>query len=157
MRAYLSISHDRSRSGQFALPRPWKQTSRIAGLKLKGVNMAINRVTLAGNLTRDPELRTTSSGAAVLGMGLAVNDRKKNIATGEWEDSPLFIDCAMFGPRAGKLSGCLRKGAKVSIAGRLKQTEWERDGQKRSKIEVLVEELEFMSPRQAGTEEDVAF
>ena len=109
--------------------------------------MSINRVIISGNLTRDPELRSTAGGMAVLGFGVAVNDRRKNQQTGEWEDYPNFIDCTMFGARAEALSRYLNKGTKVSIEGKLRWSQWEREGQKRSKIEVIVDELEFMSSR----------
>ncbi|MEG0302085.1 MAG: single-stranded DNA-binding protein [Gordonibacter sp.] len=109
--------------------------------------MSINRAIISGNLTRDPELRSTAGGLPVLGFGVAVNDRRKNQQTGEWEDYPNFIDCTMFGARAESLSRFLSKGAKVSIEGKLRWSQWERDGQKRSKIEVIVDELEFMSSR----------
>ncbi len=112
--------------------------------------MSINRVIISGNLTRDPELRSTASGMPVLGFGVAVNDRRKNQQTGEWEDYPNFIDCTMFGARAESLSRYLTKGTKVSIEGKLRWSQWERDGQKRSKIEVIVDELEFMSSRNDG-------
>lgn len=107
--------------------------------------MSINRVAISGNLTRDAELRSTASGLAVLSFGVAVNDRRKNAQTGEWEDCPNFIDCIMFGSRAESLSDHLAKGAKVAVEGKLRWSQWERDGQKRSKIEVVVEEIEFMS------------
>ena len=109
--------------------------------------MSINRVIISGNLTRDPELRSTAGGMPVLGFGVAVHDRRKNQQTGEWEDYPNFIDCTMFGARAGALSRYLNKGTKVSIEGKLRWSQWEREGQKRSKIEVIVDELEFMSSR----------
>ena len=109
--------------------------------------MSINRVIISGNLTRDPELRSTAGGLPVLGFGVAVNDRRKNQQTGEWEDYPNFIDCTMFGARAEALSRYLNKGTKVSIEGKLRWSQWEREGQKRSKIEVIVDELEFMSSR----------
>ena len=109
--------------------------------------MSINRVIISGNLTRDPELRSTAGGLPVLGFGVAVNDRRKNQLTGEWEDYPNFIDCTMFGARAEALSRYLNKGTKVSIEGKLRWSQWEREGQKRSKIEVIVDELEFMSSR----------
>lgn len=109
--------------------------------------MSINRVLISGNLTRAPELRSTASGLAVLGFGVAVNDRRKNPQTGEWEDYPNFIDCTMFGARAESLSRYLSKGMKVAIEGKLRWSQWERDGQKRSKIEVIVDDLEFMSSR----------
>ncbi len=115
--------------------------------------MSINRVIISGNLTRDPELRSTASGMPVLGFGVAVNDRRKNQQTGEWEDYPNFIDCTMFGTRAQSLSQYLQKGTKVSIEGKLRWSQWERDGQKRSKIEVIVDELEFMSSRNSGAQQ----
>ena len=112
--------------------------------------MSINRVIISGNLTRDPVLRSTAGGMPVLGFGVAVNDRRKNQQTGEWEDYPNFIDCTMFGARAEALSRYLNKGTKVSIEGKLRWSQWEREGQKRSKIEVVVDEIEFMSGRDAG-------
>ena len=96
--------------------------------------MSINRVIITGNLTRDPELRSTASGMPVLGFGVAVNDRRRNQQTGEWEDYPNFIDCTMFGARAESVSRFLSKGSKVAIEGKLRWSQWERDGQKRSKI-----------------------
>lgn len=115
--------------------------------------MSINRVVISGNLTRDPELRQTASGMPVLGFGVAVNDRRKNPQTGEWEDYPNFIDCTMFGARAESLARYLSKGAKVSIEGKLRWSQWERDGQKRNKIEVIVDDLEFMSSRNAAPQD----
>ena len=111
--------------------------------------MSINRVVISGNLTRDSELRSTSSGMSVLGLGVAVNDRRRNQQTGEWEDYPNYIDCTMFGARADSLHRYLVKGTKVTIEGKLRWSQWERDGQKRSKIEVIVDEIEFMSSRNA--------
>ena len=110
--------------------------------------MSINRVAISGNLTRDPELRQTAGGMAILGFGVAVNDRRKNQQTGEWEDYPNFIDCSMFGTRAQSVSRFLSKGSKVAIEGKLRWSQWERDGQKRSKVEVIVDEIEFMSRQQ---------
>lgn len=110
--------------------------------------MSINSVSISGNLTRDPELRQTAGGMAILGFGVAVNDRRKNQQTGEWEDCPNFIDCTMFGERAKAVSCFLSKGSKVAIEGKLRWSQWERDGQKRSKVEVIVDEIEFMSRQQ---------
>ena len=114
--------------------------------------MSINRVIISGNLTRDPELRSTAGGTSVLGFGVAVNDRRKNQQTGEWEAYPNFIDCTMFGARADALKRYLSKGTKVTIEGKLRWSQWERDGQKRSKIEVIVDELEFMSSRNSDAQ-----
>lgn len=108
--------------------------------------MSINRVVISGNLTRDPELRQTSSGLPVLSFGVAVNDRRKNQQTGEWEDFPNFIDCTMFGQRAESVAKFLQKGSKVAIEGKLRWSSWEKEnGDKRSKIEVIIDELEFMT------------
>lgn len=110
--------------------------------------MSINRVNISGNLTRDPELRATQAGTSILTFGVAVNDRRRNPQTGEWEDYPNYIDCVVFGNRAEPLSRFLSKGSKVAIEGKLRWSQWERDGQRRSKIEVIVDEVEFLSPRQ---------
>lgn len=107
--------------------------------------MSINRVNISGNLTRDPELRQTQGGMAILSLGVAVNDRRKNQQTGEWEDVPNFVDCVVFGTRAEKLAQFLAKGSKVAIEGKLRWSQWEKDGAKRSKLEVIVDEIEFMS------------
>lgn len=112
--------------------------------------MSINRVIISGNLTRDPELRATAGGMQVMSLGVAVNDRRKNQQTGEWEDFPNFVDCTMFGTRAESLARFLSKGTKVAIEGKLRWSQWERDGQKRSKLEVVVDDLEFMSSRPQG-------
>ena len=104
--------------------------------------MSINRVSLSGNLTRDPELRSTTSGSQVLSFGIAVNDRRRN-AQGEWEDVPNYVDCVVFGARAESLSRFLAKGQKIVLEGKLRWSQWERDGQKRSKLEVIVDNLDF--------------
>ena len=118
--------------------------------------MSINRVIATGNLTRDPKLRTTVSGTPVMGFGIAINDRRKNQQTGEWEDYPNFVDCTVFGNRAEALGKFLRKGMKVAIEGKLRWSQWERDGQKRSKIEVIVDEVEVMTSKQPTGEETAA-
>lgn len=110
--------------------------------------MSINRVTLTGNLTRDPELRSTTNGTGILVFGIAVNDRRRNPQTGEWEDYPNFIDCVVYGARATSLQRFISKGSKVAIEGKLRYSSWEsKEGQRRSRIEVVVDDLEFMSAR----------
>lgn len=113
--------------------------------------MSINKVMISGNLTRDAELRTTPSGTAILNFGVAVNDRRRN-QNGEWEDYANFVDCTMFGRRAEALQSYLKKGLKVAIEGRLHYSSWEdrNTGQRRSKLDVTVDELEFMSSRGEG-------
>lgn len=109
--------------------------------------MSINKCVISGNLTRDMEIRTTASGMAIGRFGVAVNERRKNQQTGEWEDVPSFVDCVMFGRRAEALAQYLTKGAKVAIEGHLRYSTWEdrNGGGKRSKLEVVVEEVELMS------------
>ena len=114
--------------------------------------MSINRVNISGNLTRDPEMRQTQGGSGILSFGVAVNDRRKNPQTGQWEDYPNYIDCVVFGNRADALSRMLRKGMKVAVEGKLRWSQWERDGAKRSKIEVIVDEVEFLSQPQNATQ-----
>lgn len=114
--------------------------------------MSINRVVVSGNLTRDPELRVTPGGTQVLGFGVAVNDRRRNQHTGEWEDYPNFIDCTMFGNRAEALSRILRKGMKVAIEGKLRYSSWEdkNGSSRRSKVEIIPDEVVLMSQNPNG-------
>ena len=108
--------------------------------------MSINRVNITGNLTRDPELRATAGGTQMLAFGVAVNDRRRNQQTGEWEDVPNFVDCIVFGSRAEAVSRFISKGSKVAIEGKLRYSSWEtKEGQRRSKLEVIVDEIEFLS------------
>lgn len=113
--------------------------------------MSINKVVITGNLTRDPELRETPSGFQVLSFGVAVNDRRRNPQTQQWEDYANFVDCTMFGNRAASVSRFLSKGSKVAIEGKLRWSQWQaQDGSKRSKLEVVVDEIEFMTSRDGG-------
>lgn len=113
--------------------------------------MAINKVFIAGNLTRDAELRATSgTHTPVLSFTVAVNERRKNQQTGEWEDYPNFIACVLYGNRAGALFRHLTKGLKVSVEGRLRYRTYLKDDEKRSRLDVVVDEIEFISPRSGG-------
>ena len=107
--------------------------------------MSINRVVISGNLTRDAEMRVTASGAAILNFTVAVNDRVKD--GNEWKDRASFVDCVLFGARAEALSARLSRGSKVAVEGKLRWSQWEaKDGSgKRSKIEVVAEEVELMT------------
>lgn len=109
---------------------------------------------ITGNLTRDSELRTTNAnGTPVLNFAVAVNDRRKNQTTGEWEDYPNYIDCSLFGARATALEPILKKGLKVAIEGKLRWSQWtdkDNPDKKRSSINVLVDEIEFMSRNNGG-------
>ena len=103
----------------------------------------INKVFLSGRLTRDPDLRETGSGMQIMGFSVAVNDRRKNPQTGQYEDVANFVDCCMFGNRAESLSNILHKGQLVTLEGKLRYSSWEKDGQRRSKLEVIVDEIEL--------------
>jgi single-strand DNA-binding protein len=112
----------------------------------------INRVTLVGRLTRDPELRHLPSGSAVLQLGVAVNGRRKD-ETGNWVDKPNFIDVKVFGNQAEMLSQHLAKGRRIGVDGRLDWSSWEaQDGTKRSKVEVVAESVQFLDSRTDGGE-----
>ena len=111
--------------------------------------MSINKVFISGNLTRDAEVKRTASGMSIVSFSVAVNERRKNNQTGEYDNYANFIDCTWFGTYAEKCAGALTKGAKVTIEGRLRWSQWEREGQKRSKLEVIAEEVE-LPPRQQG-------
>jgi single-strand DNA-binding protein len=114
--------------------------------------MSVNQVALTGNLTRDPELRATQGGTAVLSFGIAVNDRRKN-ASGQWEDVPNFFECVTFGNRATALSDILTKGMKVAISGKLHYSSWEKDGQKHSKVDIIANDVELMQNRKPQQEQ----
>lgn len=114
--------------------------------------MGVNRVCLSGRLTRDPELRATQGGTQVLGFSLAVGSRRRNPDTGAWEDRADFVGCVMFGNRAESVSRYLAKGAKVAVEGRLRYHAWERDGERRSRLEVVVDEIDLMGQPAAARE-----
>jgi single-strand DNA-binding protein len=108
----------------------------------------INRVTLVGRLTRDPELKHLPSGTPVLEMGVAVNGRMQDDA-GNWVDKPNFFDVKVFGNQAEMLSQHLTKGRRIGIDGRLDWRSWEaQDGTKRSKVDVVAQSVQFLDSRQ---------
>lgn len=105
--------------------------------------MSINKVIVSGNLTRDAELKSLPNGTDVLEFGIAVNERRKN-QTGEWEDSPNYFDCSLYGKRAEGLSRYMVKGRKVAIEGKLQWRQWEKDGERRSKVSIVANEIDLM-------------
>lgn len=108
--------------------------------------MGVNRVIITGNLTRDAELAQTTVGTSVLRFTVAVNERRKNRQTGQWEDCAVFVDCNLFGNRAEAIARYMLKGTKVAIDGRLHYGSWEdrETGKRRSRLDVTVAEVEFM-------------
>jgi single-strand DNA-binding protein len=110
----------------------------------------INRVTLVGRLTRDPELRHIPSGTAVLELGLAVNGRQQDEA-GNWVDKPNFFDVKVYGRQAETLAQHLQKGRRIGVDGRLDWRSWEaQDGTKRSKVDVVAQNVQFLDSRGEG-------
>ena len=110
--------------------------------------MNINRVIVTGNLTRDPELSSIpSSGVAVCKMGIAVNGRRKNNSTGDWEDKPNYFRVTVFGRQAESCGQYLKKGRPVAIDGRLEWSTWESEGQKRESIDIIADTVQFLGGR----------
>ena len=108
----------------------------------------INRVVLTGNLTRDPELRSTASGMSVCSLRIASNTRRKNQATGEWEDKPNFFDVTVWGAQGENCARFLSKGRPVALDGRLEWREWEaQDGNKRQSVEIVADAVQFLGGR----------
>lgn len=104
--------------------------------------MAGNTVELVGNLTRDPELRFTPSGAPVANFGLAVNRRWRNQQTNDWEEQTSFFDVVAWRDLAENVAESLQRGTRVIVVGRLEQRSWEtQEGEKRSKVEVIADEI----------------
>lgn len=104
---------------------------------------SFNKVILMGNLTRDPEVRYTPGGTAVSEIGLAVNDRRKD-AKGDWVDEVTFVDITLWGRQAEIAGEYLNKGSQILVEGRLKLDSWEKDGQKRSKLRVVGENMRML-------------
>jgi single-strand DNA-binding protein len=103
----------------------------------------VNKVILIGNLTRDVEVKNLSSGTAVAQIGLAINREWKD-KDGEKKEEVTFVDCEAWGKTAEIMAKYLAKGKPVFIEGRLKLDSWEKDGEKRSKIKVVVESFQFL-------------
>ncbi|AKJ64433.1 single-stranded DNA-binding protein [Kiritimatiella glycovorans] len=114
----------------------------------------MNRVFLAGNLTRDPEVRYTPSGTAVSDLGLAVNEQYRT-RSGETEERTVFVDITVWGRQAETSGEYLSKGSPVLIEGRLQLDQWEnRQGEKRSKLKVRADRVQFLGrPRNARYED----
>jgi single-strand DNA-binding protein len=110
---------------------------------------SLNQVTLMGNLTRDPELRQTPTGQNVTSFSLALNRSYKD-QSGEWQEATDYIDIVCWGPLAERVAQYLSKGRRCLVQGRLQSRSWEQDGQKRSKVEVLANDVTFLDSRGSG-------
>ncbi|MHB1422121.1 MAG: single-stranded DNA-binding protein [Gemmataceae bacterium] len=117
----------------------------------------LNKVMLIGRLTRDPEVRTFSNGGKVAKFGFAVNNKKKNQQTGQWEDEPVFLDIEAFNRQTGRQLADLveqyfKRGAQFYLEGHLRLDQWQdkNDGSKRSKINIVLDDFQFLEPRSDG-------
>jgi single-strand DNA-binding protein len=108
----------------------------------------INRVILTGNLTRDPELRSTQGGMSVCSLRIASNTRRKDNTTGEWVDKPNYFSVTVWGAQGENCARFLSKGRPVAIDGRLEWREWQgNDGAKRESIEIVADAVQFLGGR----------
>ena len=108
----------------------------------------INRVILTGNLTRDPELRSTPGGMSVCSLRIACNTRRKDNSTGEWTDKPNYFSVTVWGAQGENCARFLAKGRPVAIDGRLEWREWQgQDGAKRESIEIIADAVQFLGGR----------
>src|SRR3990167_7086213 len=112
---------------------------------------SFNQVTLMGNLTRDPELRSTPSGQSVCNFGLALNRSYKN-AEGEWVEATDFVDIVAWASLGERVAQYLTKGRPALVSGRLQSRSWEQEGQKRSKLEVVAYDVTFLGGAPGGAQ-----
>lgn len=117
----------------------------------------LNKVTLIGRLTRDPEIKSFSNGGKVAQIGFAVNNKKKNPQTGAWDDVPVWLDLKAFSNEKGrKLADLaeqyLKKGQQVYVEGHLVLEEWtgKDDGAKKSKLVIYVDDFQFLEKREGA-------
>jgi single-strand DNA-binding protein len=112
----------------------------------------INRVIITGNLTKDPELRSSGSGMPICGLRVAVNTRAKDNSTGEWGEKPNYFSVTIFGAQGENCARYLSKGRGVAIDGRLSWREWQdKEGNKRESVEIIADTVQFLSsPEGAG-------
>ncbi len=110
----------------------------------------INRVIVTGNLTRDPELRSTAGGTSVCSLRVAVNSRRKD-ESGQWVDKPNYFDVTVWGAQGENCAQYLSKGRPVAIDGRLNWREWEsQEGGKRQSVDIIADSVQFLGSREGG-------
>ena len=110
---------------------------------------SVNQVILMGNLTRDPELRQTPNGQSVCSFSLALN-RSYKTGDGEWQEATDYVDIVAWAGLAERVAQYLTKGRRCLVTGRLQSRSWEQDGNKRSKVEVVANDVTFLDSRGAG-------
>lgn len=106
---------------------------------------SLNKVTLVGRLTRDPELKYASTGTAICSFGLAVNEKYKS--GDDWKEKVHFVDITVWGKQGENVAQYLNKGSQALIDGKLNYQSWEKDGQKRSKLEVVANNVQFLDAK----------
>lgn len=114
---------------------------------------SFNQVTLMGNLTRDPELRQIPSGQSVCSFSLALNRSFKG-SDGNWQEATDFVDVVAWAALGERVAQYVTKGRPVLVSGRLQSRSWEQDGQKRSKLEVVAQDVTFLGGRSEGGEDN---
>jgi single-strand DNA-binding protein len=115
----------------------------------------INRVVLTGNLTQDPELRSTSSGTAVCNLRIASNTRRKDASTGEWADKPNYFDIVVWGAQGENCARYLTKGRAIAIDGRLEWREYDAsDGSRRQAVQIIADTVQFLGSPERGTNDE---
>lgn len=107
---------------------------------------SFNQVTLMGNLTRDPDLRQIPSGQSVCSFSLALNRSYKG-SDGNWQEATDYVDVVAWGPLGERVAQYVTKGRPVLVSGRLQSRQWEQDGQKRNKLEVVANDVTFLGGR----------
>jgi single-strand DNA-binding protein len=111
----------------------------------------LNRVIITGNLTRDPELRSTNGGMSVCSLRVAVNTRRKDQSTGEWVDKPNYFDVTVWGAQGENCAQYLQKGRPVAVDGRLEWREWQdKEGNKRQSVDIIADSVQFLGSREGG-------
>lgn len=112
---------------------------------------SFNQVTLMGNLTRDPELRSTPNGQSVCSFSLALNRSYKDNASGEWKEATDFVDVTAWAALGERVAQYCQKGKQVLVSGRLQSRSWEQDGAKRNKVEVVANDVTFLGGGAGGS------
>jgi len=113
---------------------------------------SFNKVILVGHLTRDPELRYIASGTAICSFGIAINEKYKS--GDEWKEKVHFVDITVWGKQGENCAQYLNQGSQALIDGKLNYQTWEKDGQKRSKLEVVANNVQFLNSKEAKASAD---
>lgn len=112
---------------------------------------SFNQAVIMGNLTRDPELRTTNSGQSVCSFAVATNRRIRDSETNEWKDAATFVDVVAWAELGERVAQYCQKGKPVLVNGRLQSSSWEQDGQKRHKLEIVARDVVFLGSASSDT------